>query len=235
MCTVSFIPLEEGFVITSNRDEKIQRETIPPQIYKHTNQLLAYPKDHIAGGTWIAISNQNKAAVLLNGGFEKHIQKNNYIKSRGLVLLQSFAMELNIDAIYHLNLDGVEPFTLLMIEFKNELKFHELVWDGVQKHFKELDTTLPAIWSSVTLYTKENRRERSNWFKNWIQINKQSDDKKIFEFHTAKHSNELSNNVIMKSDNSLQTLSISQIKYWKGEISLTYFDLSTKDTKTIKF
>ena len=53
MCSVSFVPLEDGFLLTSNRDEKRFRPTIEPKIYLENKVKLLYPKDEKAGGTWI--------------------------------------------------------------------------------------------------------------------------------------------------------------------------------------
>ena len=67
MCTVTFIPTNQGCIITSNRDEKISREkAISPQEYEIDGKKITFPKDPKEGGTWIAHTN-NKIVVLLNG------------------------------------------------------------------------------------------------------------------------------------------------------------------------
>ena len=89
MCTVSFISLNNKFVITSNRDENILRPVaFAPQEEIINGCKIIYPKDPKAGGTWFAINQSGAVAVLLNGAFEKHIPLNNYSKSRGLILLE---------------------------------------------------------------------------------------------------------------------------------------------------
>ena len=56
MCTVTYLPLEnDGFILTSNRDESPMRKTIPPKKYLENGVELAYPKDQLAGGTWICL------------------------------------------------------------------------------------------------------------------------------------------------------------------------------------
>jgi hypothetical protein len=67
MCTVTFVPVKNGFIFTSNRDEKINRPTISPKIYEDFNFKLMYPKDEKAGGTWIVSKNDGTCIVLLNG------------------------------------------------------------------------------------------------------------------------------------------------------------------------
>lgn len=90
MCTVIYIPLNDGFVLTSSRDEKVHRPTLKPKAYLHKNNILVYPKDEIANVTWIAASNKNRIACLLNGAYQNHERKDYYSKSRGQVLIDCF-------------------------------------------------------------------------------------------------------------------------------------------------
>ena len=87
MCTVTYLPLEnDGFILTSNRDESPMRKTIPPKKYLENGVELAYPKDQLAGGTWIGASTKNRLVCLLNGAFKKHERNSYYKMSRGLVV-----------------------------------------------------------------------------------------------------------------------------------------------------
>ena len=57
MCTVTFLPLKnDGFILTSNRDEQPNRITHPPLTVVEDETTLLFPKDEIAGGTWIGTS-----------------------------------------------------------------------------------------------------------------------------------------------------------------------------------
>ena len=85
MCTVTFLPLQNNnFILTSNRDEQRIRETIPPKKYKENGVDLFFPKDKIAGGTWIGTSSNKRLVCVLNGAFKKHKRKDYYKKSRQL-------------------------------------------------------------------------------------------------------------------------------------------------------
>ena len=66
MCTVTFVRTEKGFILTSNRDEKSARKTIKPKVYKHGEKSLVYPKDELAGGTWVSTNANNRIACLLS-------------------------------------------------------------------------------------------------------------------------------------------------------------------------
>ena len=50
MCILTYIPLKNGFLFTSNRDEQLQRETLDPKFYIRKEQRLLYPKDAKKGG-----------------------------------------------------------------------------------------------------------------------------------------------------------------------------------------
>ena len=61
MCTLTFIPIEnDGFILTSNRDEAPGRNTIEPKRYQEGGTELLFPKDELAGGTWIGVSDKKR-------------------------------------------------------------------------------------------------------------------------------------------------------------------------------
>ena len=131
MCTVSFLPLEnDNFILTSNRDETPLRKTISPKIYQENDVELLSPKDAFAGGTWIGASNRKRIVCLLNGAFEKHQRKEFYRKSRGIIVTELLTVEDAVSEIEQTNFIDIEPFTLVLIDFKKELKIFELIWDG---------------------------------------------------------------------------------------------------------
>ena len=161
MCTVSFFPLNEGFCITSNRDEKITRQkAIPPKMYLIDGKEIYFPKDPKAGGTWFA-HDKNNVIVLLNGAQEKHVVKDNYRKSRGIIVIELIASKNPFLEWQTLDLNEIEPFTIILF---SENKLHQLQWNEIEKSTLELDIYKSYIWSSSTLYSKEIRTERTLWF-----------------------------------------------------------------------
>jgi uncharacterized protein with NRDE domain len=225
MCTLTYIPLKKGFIITSNRDEMALRPTAKPRAYDYHGQKLIFPKDEIAGGTWIAYSSRQRIACLLNGAFDTHVRKESYAKSRGLVLLEAFEYPDLNEFIEKVNLENVEPFTLLLIDFQQTFQFKELVWDGNNMHVRDIDNKNPGIWSSATLYSKENRALRRQWFDTWLKENKDKEDNKILDFHFFKHIQNPRINVVMKGEKGLQTVSITQILINENQPEFHYFDL----------
>lgn len=234
MCTVTYIPLKNGFVLTSSRDEKVVRPTLKPTLYNHSNgSVLIYPKDEIAGGTWIAMDNNKKIACLLNGGYINHEKLHIYSKSRGLVLLDFFERMNISDFITTINLEDVEPFTLLLIDHQNGFEFKELVWDGRVKHVGSNESIAARIWSSSTLYSENDRILRDSWFREWMNKNEQQEDFNILNFHAVKHSDNCENDILMNRNDTLKTVSISQIRVINNEFTFLYQDLLDKSISVI--
>ena len=168
MCTVTFVPLgDKNFVLTSNRDVSWKRAPAsPPQIHTEHGVDLLYPRDEEAGGTWIGSSYDSRLLCLLNGGFENHERKLPYRKSRGLIVTELLAAKDLSSALESIDLKDIEPFTLVIVDWKDELTLGEFVWDGSQKHRKRLSKAA-HIWSSSTLFDPEMRDTRKHWFEDW--------------------------------------------------------------------
>ncbi|NDC40852.1 MAG: hypothetical protein EBZ77_04755, partial [Chitinophagia bacterium] len=55
MCTVTYLPLDNGHILTSNRDEQLLRQAAaPPELIEGKTGGILFPRDGKAGGTWIA-------------------------------------------------------------------------------------------------------------------------------------------------------------------------------------
>lgn len=223
MCTVTYFPTNKGYILTSSRDEAVARKTLPIREYLIGDNHLYFPKDELAGGTWIVSDKKNKAACLLNGAFEKHTRKLNYRKSRGLIVLDGFSYPSFQEFADSIDLFEVEPFTLLLLEKENELVFIQLIWDGEQKHIERIETSKPNIWSSSTLYSKEVRDLRRGWFKSLVESH-QVEASELLDFHLTKHSDNLQENILMTRGDKLKTVSVTQILF-EEEVSMSYLDL----------
>lgn len=87
MCTVTYIPPshDNDFILTSNRDEKVHRPTFHPRIYNIRGTEVCFPKDAVAGGSWIAANDRGRLCCLLNGAFTPHEKQSIHTSSRGKV------------------------------------------------------------------------------------------------------------------------------------------------------
>ncbi|MBS1576676.1 MAG: NRDE family protein [Bacteroidetes bacterium] len=228
MCTVTYIPSNDRVFITSNRDEKSWRfPAIPPQEYDFLSGKIYYPKDANAGGTWLAVHENGNAIVLLNGGFKFHESKPPYRKSRGLILLDLIEHMSPFDFFRSINLGEIEPFTLVIWQ---DMELFECRWDGEKKYAKQIDKSIPHIWSSVTLYNEEIAKKRKEWFDVWLNSNTSFSQKDILHFHQFTGDGDSHNNLTMNRDGKIFTVSITGIEIFNHKALITYLDLPVNKT-----
>jgi hypothetical protein len=223
MCTVSFVKANGKIIITSNRDEKIIRpNAIEPKAYHLNNKKVIFPKDNKAGGTWYAIDEHSNVLVLLNGAEEKHILKDNYRKSRGLIVLDLIGSESPLEAWKTIDLNNIEPFTLVLFENQN---LYQLRWNESEKSILELDTNQSHIWSSSTLYSKEIRGKRANWFSTFLDTQPEVNEEELFNFHRYTEEDNNEHGLVINRNDVLKTLSITQTIIEQNKVSIHYNDL----------
>jgi len=230
MCTVTIIPKGAiDFIITSNRDEAPNRVSLKPDFYSFQNTKMLFPKDELSQGTWIGLSNKNRMLCVLNGGFVFHQRKSSYRLSRGIVVKELLASDNIIKAIDNYDFNNIEPFTLVIADWNYDLKFMELVWDGKQKHFKNLNKE-PKIWSSSTLYSEEMKNERLSWFENFKSENVLNSES-LLEFHHSAGKGNEDYGVIMNRG-FVKTTSITQIEKTGDLVTMRYDNLKQSDLLT---
>lgn len=230
MCTLTFFPLkaeENSFVFTSNRDESIHRPTLAPQHYLEDEVNLYYPKDKIAGGTWVGLSSQQRLVCLMNGGFEAHQRKSTYKMSRGVVVKEALKTDDIQDFFESFALDGVEPFTLISIDYKEKLQIWRWVWDGLEKHLFA-EAVEPQIWSAAMTYNPQQRKEREQHWKDFLKRHRDITEKEIWDFHHQKKGD------LIIDRGELKTTSVTQAVMKTHQKTLQFEDLSTKKITKIE-
>lgn len=233
MCTVSFVYRGgKDFMLISNRDEAVNRKTIAPKKYEGNGVALVYPKDEVAGGTWIGASSKNRILCLLNGAFVKHDRMLSYKKSRGIIVKELLEVNDVFTEMYKYDFNGVEPFTLLIVDWNSELKLIELIWDGVKTQFTDLPLE-PKIWSSSTLYSSEMKRFRQQWFQEYMSQNGSSKEELLY-FH--EHYGVGDPMLDLKIDRGLlKTVSITMFEKAEEVIQVVYKDLLRDNTEQLLF
>lgn len=233
MCTVTIIPLKNNdFVLTSNRDEAPNRISITPEFYEVDDTKLLYPKDELAGGTWIGVSEKNRMVCVLNGGFECHERKPKYRMSRGVVAKDFMVTENIVETIEMYNFDNIEPFTIVIADWNTNLKIYELVWDGLEKHLTDLPLE-PKVWSSSTLYNPVMRKERLQWFEDFKSENK-LDSETILKFHKTAGKGNIDYGVVMNRG-FVKTTSITQIEKINSTVEMSYESFQNNSVSTKVF
>lgn len=233
MCTVTFIPQgSDGYILTSNRDEITSRPPAsPPFTDKRSNYEIIYPRDPLGGGTWIASDNHYNAVCLLNGAIRKHKPKYPYRHSRGLVVLDFFTFNNLFDFIDLYDLNNIEPFTLVIV---HDFRLFEFMWDGNQRHLRNLVFSEPNIWSSVTLYDDEIIRKRENWFHEWLKKDAPFTLERILDFHMFAGEGNKETDILMERADRIRTISITSIFNLEKNSIMYYKDiLNREDHKAI--
>ena len=206
--------MDDGYVLTSNRDEDPLRQTKLPQKIRLKNGTTVYgPIDALKGGTWIATDKKGRTACLLNGAFSKHVSKSTYRMSRGQFVLSAFEaidFENYVSAVF---LENIEPFTLLLVQPEH---IQVLVWDGAEKQLSYLPPNQPYLWSSTTLYNADEHAKKEAYFLEEISKRVNSTDRIL-----AIHGMDEVTPFVLKHA-TLQTVSITQVISNKAKSSLKY-------------
>lgn len=233
MCTVTYVPQgSDQFILTSNRDENYARSPKNITEERMHGQRLAFPRDTAAGGTWIAISSQDRLVCLLNGAFVRHQRKPSYRRSRGLMALDFFAFHRAADFFDQYQFTGMEPFTIIIWE---RGALYDLRWDEEQKHIRRLDPAGYHIWSSATLYEPAVQRKRVDWFEEWRAHHEPPYDRQeILDFHRHAGDGDPWNDVVMNRNGLVQTVSITSIRKQAAALDMQYHDLVNHQTKNAK-
>ncbi|NUM32510.1 MAG: NRDE family protein [Bacteroidetes bacterium] len=235
MCTLSYIPLSHNdYILTSNRDEKYERKSaLSPQLYNIKGVNVAYPKDLEKNGTWIAMSDNCYTLCLFNGANTPHKPMKSYKRSRGLILLDFFNYNNINQFLISTDFKGVEPFTLVIIQYVNQIKLFEIVWNGKQIQIFYKDANKPHIWSSVMIYESEIRIHRKKMFDDFINKNNETTfEKEILNFHKNKDFTDKKQNLIIKTE-IVSTVSITQVLKNGLKTEMKYHDLKIDKTAEI--
>ena len=223
MCTVTYIPQPGGhFILTSNRDENAARSPRHLDCERVGEASLIFPRDTAAGGTWIAASDTNRVACLLNGAFVKHKHQPPYKRSRGLMVLDFFRFATAGDFFEKYDFHGMEPFTLIIVD---DGQPYELRWDEQRTHVQQLDPQGYYLWSSATLYPGKVGEMRQQWFRDWLDERQDFSLEATQHFHRTGGEGDTWNGFIMNREGRVQTVSVTNIVKNAEGISLIYNDL----------
>jgi hypothetical protein len=213
--------------ITSNRDEKLTRRgAIPPMIYKTDDFSLIYPTDAAAGGTWIVMKENGDAVVLLNGAFLPHRPIPPYRKSRGLVLLDIIKEPGVSQSLLKIDLERVEPFTLVLLE---DSSLYEFRWDGKERYFRRLSVHRPHIWSSTTLYDGLVMKKREQWFAAFLSRTPNPTQQDILHFHRFAGDGDSENDLLMTRNDQYSTVSITSMLISADTGSMKHLDIAANN------
>jgi hypothetical protein len=235
MCVLTYVPVaENGFIVTSNRDENIARpKAKPPKKIKINGTEVFCPVDPISKGTWIATS-KCYTIVLLNGGHKKHEPKAAYRQSRGQVILEFTKWNDPEIFLKKFDFEGMEPFTLVLFKNENRQLITEIKWCSGQKFITHVNGDLAQIWSSATLYDQQASENRKSWFIDYLsKVQEKISSEIILDFHNTGGKQDPENSIRLKRKNGIETVCITQIEIYPNAKYLFYNDLENNTSNRL--
>jgi hypothetical protein len=221
MCFVAYIPVRDGFILGSNRDEHLGRlAATPPKQVMLGGKKVLMPVDGKAGGTWIALRDDAVTMVLLNGAFINHLHKPPYKHSRGLIIPQLMEEPDPVAASAQMSLDGIEPFTLLII---NNQPFVRR-WDGEILNTETPDPYRPFCLSSATLYNENQQLLRSQWFFDWIHKESNPEAERLLHWMGIGGFGASDTDILLRRADGIQTVSHTVVQVLSGSLQMLYRD-----------
>lgn len=223
MCTLTYVPVKNGKIITANRDESPSRNAcILSPYFSADGQAFFIAEEPLRGGTNIALGQNGRYSVLLNGAFEPHDIQQTYGMSRGIVLLKSldFKNAFEFADQFKFKEENIQPFTL--IDFSDSIR--ELRWDGKTVFKKEFSLEEPHIWASAQMYSQQAQENRQQWFGTLLDKGNIT-AKKILDFHFHGGHGDSENDLVMNRGDKVCTVSITQISKIDDQSSIKHFDL----------
>ena len=215
MCTVTAFLDNQKFILTSNRDIPTDRvHSTPPEKIKYNRCSIISPIDPEGKGTWIGASKYLIASLLNNKGPE-----NSDLDSRGILVYNILSMKLSSKNLKDES-KFFNPYVLILFDIRSR-ELREYSWDGIT--FEESKITSPFnIWTSNTIYSKEESSDKEKIFLN--TCSDKSTSKDILNFH-LKSENILNSNI--------KTTSITQVNY-QSKSNIKYYDLINRQNHISK-
>lgn len=116
MCSVSFLPRDDGFVLAMNRDERLSRvSAVPPEAHGREGLSILCPRE-LTGGTWIGVNSAGMVFSLINWYSQPDCAFGNPV-SRGEVvreLLWARDSQGVVSFLGDLPLNRMNPFRLVV-------------------------------------------------------------------------------------------------------------------------
>src|SRR6266513_2509537 len=135
VCTLTFVPTEDGYVAGMNRDEKLARpRAIPPKRFDFPGATALFPRES-SGGTWIGCNSHGNLLALLNWNDVEPRFDGVNLQSRGVLIPELIGGEDLADTharFTQVDLNGVLPFRLIGA-FPGESVITEWRWDGLHR------------------------------------------------------------------------------------------------------
>lgn len=222
MCTLSFLPEADGYVVAMNRDELKSRGVASgPAIHEIGDVSAIYPQES-SGGTWIAVTSRGNLLALLNWNLAAVAQLPQKVRSRGEIipsLLTEETAEETDRALRNGKLIGIHRFRLIGI-FAREQDIREWKWDGEHLSSRWHEWARNH-WFSSSRSDVRAEASRSRACEMMWQGASQEPSDWLRKLHSS-HLPEAGAYSICVHREDASTVSFTEVQYRMGELAMTY-------------
>jgi transport and Golgi organization protein 2 len=224
MCTVSVVPLANGFRVACNRDERRTRARASgPIVHTAAGTTSLWPVDPVSGGTWIGGNDAGLVLVLLNRATASGRPTTPQPLSRGTIippLLETPSVQAAMNAASRLDALRFEPFTLVALQREQGFS---MTTTAPRRTIRSLDLSRPLFFTSSSLGDELAARWRAPLFATLVERGaNRLEDQATFHRHRWNERPELS---VLMNRSDAATVSITTIDVTDRRIHMRYVDL----------
>jgi len=164
VCTVTIVPVGDGFRLGCNRDERRDRApALPPAVHGLSRRTAIFPVDPAGPGTWVGVNDASLAAALLNRTPDSPVPHDRRRRrSRGVIIPYLLECESLIDALQRGADVDPNDFNRFRVALVQRGTVATLTSDGTEVAVEVHDLTRPMMLTSSSLGDElvENPRRR---------------------------------------------------------------------------
>ena len=229
MCTITYIPIKNGYIVTQNRDESPLREKAIFPIRKNiNNQPILYPKDPEGSGSWFVSAKSGLTICVMNAVYHHDKTSADFKHSRGLVPMHFLEFNSIENFVENYAFKGIQGFTLIVCSKEKVDKIH---WDENSVAHSSFEPK-PMIFQSNPLYNPDQKAKRKAWFEDWLDKNNAAN---ILNFHQEQKQDNLAESILMDRQ-IVRTVSITQRAFSSISDEIRYAEVeSLKNFQKINF
>jgi hypothetical protein len=220
MCTLTFIPKPQGYLLGMNRDERLTRElALAPVPITAASLPAVYPRES-GGGTWIGSNAAGITFALLNQnpGPQASVKE----RSRGEIipaLMESPHFSEAMRRFQQTDLRRLLPFVLVGI-FPAEQIISQCQWDGNELKFLRIGWDVRHWFSSGVSDEMARKVRGSTCYESWRR--RDAGSAEWLRWLHASHSPVRGSFSICVHRPDAATVSYTEVAYGGGELTMRY-------------
>jgi len=218
MCTITYLPFKDGYIVTQNRDESpLRADAVFPVEDDVQGQKIIYPKDPEGSGSWFVSAQNGLTLCVMNGAYHPHKKDGQYAYSRGLIPLHYLGFADAVDFLKNYAYHKLEAFTLLAC---TPFGVDEFIWDETDMNHQR-HPAKALIFQSAPLYNAAQKAFRKGLFQNFLS---QNSTEEILDFHTKPQTEDKALNILMDRE-VVKSVSTVQRTFFEENNEVRYLKL----------